>query len=208
MKETFYFPHDYHARHDPELNNLFLDHGIEAIGAYWCIVEMLYEENGVLPTNYERITKSLRTNKELVESIITNYELFKTDGVNFWSDSVNRRLEERRIKSESARTSVSKRWNRDTNVLQSHYVGNTIKESKVKESKVNNSCIFTPPTIEQVRLYCQERKNSVNAIKFVSHYETTGWIRGKNKIKDWKACVRTWEINDNNTELPKIMEGF
>jgi hypothetical protein len=41
--------------------------------------------------------------------------------------------------------------------------------------------------------YCQERGNSVDPQAFLDHYEANGWVRGKTKIKDWKACVRTWE---------------
>ena len=52
---------------------------------------------------------------------------------------------------------------------------------------------FSPPTVEQVKAYCEERKNSISPNDFVDHYETNGWMRGKTKIKCWKACVRTWE---------------
>lgn len=52
---------------------------------------------------------------------------------------------------------------------------------------------FTPPSVDQVKEYCLSRHNSVDPPTFIDHYETNGWMRGKNKIKDWKACVRTWE---------------
>jgi hypothetical protein len=52
---------------------------------------------------------------------------------------------------------------------------------------------FTPPTLEQVTDYCRERGNAVDPQKFLDHYEANGWVRGKTKIKDWRACVRTWE---------------
>jgi len=53
---------------------------------------------------------------------------------------------------------------------------------------------FKPPTIDEVRAYCIDRGNSIDAEAFVDHYQTNGWIRGKTKIKDWQACVRTWEV--------------
>lgn len=52
---------------------------------------------------------------------------------------------------------------------------------------------FTPPTVDEVREYCRERGNSVNAETFVDFYTAKGWVVGKNKMKDWKAAVRTWE---------------
>ena len=57
---------------------------------------------------------------------------------------------------------------------------------------------FTPPTVEEVFQYCNERCNNVDAQAFVDHYTGNGWMRGKTKIKDWKACVRTWEKNSKD----------
>lgn len=56
---------------------------------------------------------------------------------------------------------------------------------------------FTPPTVEDVTSYCRERGNAVDAQRFVDFYTASGWMRGKTPVKDWKACVRTWEKNDN-----------
>lgn len=52
---------------------------------------------------------------------------------------------------------------------------------------------FKPPTVEEVAAYCLERGNQVDAQRFVDYYTANGWMRGKTKIKDWRACVRTWE---------------
>ena len=52
---------------------------------------------------------------------------------------------------------------------------------------------FTPPTVEEVRAYCLERKNGIDPQAFIDHYASANWMRGKTKISDWKACVRTWE---------------
>ena len=59
---------------------------------------------------------------------------------------------------------------------------------------------FKPPSLEQVTDYCKERSNSVNPENFINHYEANGWMRGKAKIKCWKACVRTWERNNTNNQ--------
>lgn len=60
---------------------------------------------------------------------------------------------------------------------------------------------FTPPTIDQVAEYCRERNNNVDPQRFIDFYESKGWFVGKNKMKDWKAAVRTWEQRDK--EEPK-----
>lgn len=55
---------------------------------------------------------------------------------------------------------------------------------------------FVKPTVEEVRAYCKERNNNVDADKFITHYQSNGWKVGKTPMKDWKAAVRTWEKND------------
>lgn len=57
---------------------------------------------------------------------------------------------------------------------------------------------FTPPSVEEVSAYCQERRNSVDAQRFVDFYASKGWKVGKEAMKDWKAAVRTWERRDEH----------
>jgi DNA-binding transcriptional ArsR family regulator len=59
---------------------------------------------------------------------------------------------------------------------------------------------FVPPTLEEVQAYCLERKNNVDAQRFIDYYTSNGWYVGKNKMKDWRAAVRTWERNGYSTQ--------
>lgn len=68
-----------------------------------------------------------------------------------------------------------------------------LKEEKAPKKKKSSQ--FIPPTVEEVRLYCEERNNSVDPERFVNYYESKGWLIGKTKMKSWKAAVRTWERN-------------
>jgi hypothetical protein len=58
--------------------------------------------------------------------------------------------------------------------------------------------IFKPPELSEVQTYCQERGKGINAQQWHDHYTANGWMVGKNKMKDWKAAVRTWERNNIN----------
>ncbi len=63
---------------------------------------------------------------------------------------------------------------------------------------------FVPPTLQEIKTYCLERKNNVDAERFFDYYSTNGWVQGKGKpIKDWKACVRTWERGNGFTTTTK-----
>lgn len=59
---------------------------------------------------------------------------------------------------------------------------------------------FTPPTLDEVKDYCWERNNGIDAQAFIDFYTSKGWMVGKNKMKDWKACVRTWEQRDRKSK--------
>ena len=55
---------------------------------------------------------------------------------------------------------------------------------------------FEKPTLSEIKQYCIERNNNVNAEQFYDYYESNGWKVGKNSMKDWKAAVRTWERSE------------
>ena len=79
-------------------------------------------------------------------------------------------------------------------------VNENVNENEKKKGKP-----FTPPTVEAVSDYCQERNNSVDPETFVDFYASKGWKIGKEPMKDWKAAVRTWEKRDrkeNNKASP------
>ena len=75
-------------------------------------------------------------------------------------------------------------------------------KSKEIRDKSSNNTRFTRPTIEEIRSYCQERNNNVDPEKFWNYYESVGWrIGGKSPVRDWKACVRTWERNETHKSV-------
>ena len=121
---------------------------------------------------------------------------------------------------ERNRQNANARWtstsSEESNGMQSDAVGcdgmqsdaMDAKQSKAKQDKADqinaelcapapSAKRFTPPTIEEVRAYCLARGNNVDAQRFADFYEASGWRRGKTPIKDWRACVRTWERNSD-----------
>lgn len=77
---------------------------------------------------------------------------------------------------------------------------------KPKEPKKPSG--FRPPSLEDVKTYCEERKNNVDPQTFLDHYQANGWMRGKTKIKDWQACVRTWEKNQKSDSPNAGKKGY
>jgi predicted phage replisome organizer len=77
-----------------------------------------------------------------------------------------------------------------------------IKEKDKKEKTVaKRSPSFVKPTREEIFNYCNERKNQVNPSQFYDFYESKNWMVGKNKMKDWKAAVRTWEQRNKSNGI-------
>lgn len=83
--------------------------------------------------------------------------------------------------------------NNNNNPLKGVYKENTKeKQNDIKDGKPSNAR-FIPPTVEEVREYCQSRNNFVDPEGFVNFYTSNGWKVGKNPMKNWKAAVVTWE---------------
>lgn len=62
---------------------------------------------------------------------------------------------------------------------------------EIKDKPSRNK--FVKPTLEEVKQYCLERNNNIDAESFIDYYNSNGWKVGKNPMKDWKATIRTWE---------------
>ena len=70
----------------------------------------------------------------------------------------------------------------------------------------NKKALFKKPTLDEVKNYCILRKNNIEAEAFIDFYESKGWQIGKEKMKSWKACVRTWESREkkNTKTMSKL----
>jgi hypothetical protein len=72
---------------------------------------------------------------------------------------------------------------------------------------------FIIPTFNDVLEYCMQNNLDVDGVKFINFYESKGWMVGKNKMKDWKAAIRTWvkpkqQVEISPEELKAIKLGF
>lgn len=152
-----YFIHNKSARNSPELTKLRAsENGSLKYGCYWLLMEKLAEsenENNSLNLDYEVIDFDIRCGVDTIKSVIHDYNLFVIDNDRFYSNKITEVVETYRIKSEKAKDSISKRWNKNdkentdvirtyneriTDELQPNYECNTNKSNKSKESnKIN-----------------------------------------------------------------------
>ena len=88
----------------------------------------------------------------------------------------------------------------DKNSIVKDSKGESVRGEKVKH--------FTPPSVEEVEQYCLERSNNIDAQSFIDFYESKGWMIGKNKMKDWKAAVRTWERSRKQENKENVFDEW
>lgn len=161
MKKTYYFQHDYNARNDPKLQAVMIKYGLAGIGAFWCIVEMLYEQDGTLPiTSIPSIAYTLHADEEMLKNIVCKMDLFECNKKFFWSRSVRKRLGIINEISDIRRKAAEKRWksskngdmkamqkrcksnanaqNNDANAMQTECKCNAIKEKEIKGNDIKD----------------------------------------------------------------------
>lgn len=115
--------------------------------------------------------------------------------------------------SETASTQRWREW-KNRKVLESNTTPTfpqqnaNVEIEKEKDIEIEKDSVrakrFTQPTLEEVKAYCKERGNHVDAERWFNYYTSNGWKVGKNQMKDWKAAVRTWERDDKAKTGAKI----
>lgn len=132
---------------------------------------------------------------------------------NVFSDTIRRMAEKYSYRCQINAKNIRSRWDKQKNSghtteydcirsnTNPYEAGETESQSENQaeaenEAEAGNTDIFLPPTIDEVSAYCLERGNKVNAEYFVNYHEARGWeLKSGQKMKDWKAVVRTWEQN-------------
>ena len=99
------------------------------------------------------------------------------------------------VKENKSYTDVATNWQPNDNQLatQVRLGKDRLGKVSIDDSESQTKKRFVPPTLEEVQAYCAERNNNVDPQRFIDHYTSNGWMVGKNKMKDWKAAIRTWE---------------
>ena len=151
-----------------------------------------------------KVTFNFLINQGLVELIDDKVEMIETKGlIGKETDSAERvRKHRNRLEEQKALHCNTLVTNCNTEIEIEKEIELDIDKDRPKK-RVHK---FTPPTLEEVSAYCLERQNTVNPQKFIDHYTSNGWMVGRNKMKDWKASVRTWEKSSYNQPSSKVVE--
>jgi len=208
-KEAFYFTHDYGSRNDPKLQKVMMKLGHEGKSVYWDLVEMLYEEGGyLLLAECDNYAFALRTQCDFIQKLVNDFDLFKKNDTNFWSESILRRLDKRDEKSKKASQSAKTRWDKanalknDANALRPECEGNAIKERKVNEKKRKDFVVAS--------LSVQQSKDVYNSVKdsflkeYLEKYATKYYFVAKDGTKIQEIIKKVYFKMKENNEI----DGF
>lgn len=199
------------------------DNGCEYIVLYQMLCLQTANSNGQMVTKIGEmivpydVKKIVRDTKYFdTDTVIVALELFKKLGLIYEEDnqvlkitnfsemvgsetsSAKRVREHRKRKALQCNTEVTQEIEyRDKSIEID--IDKDIDKEKEKEKRTTAKR-FTPPTVDEVKVYCEERKNNIDAEQFVDFYASKGWKVGSNPMKDWKAAVRTWERRENKNK--------
>lgn len=212
-----WFKHDSDAHRDAKLKRVQIKYGMEGYGLYWyCIeliasavdqhnitfelehdAEIIAHDTGI---HYERVQEMMRYMVDLglfedTSGVITCIKLAKRIDQSMTSN-VEMRKTIKQIR-ESHDDAVTESGEGHDGVMTASGVNHDesvtgADQIRLEENRKERGR-FAPPSLDEVRQYCQERGNTVDPETFVDHYQAKNWLIGKAKMKDWKAAVRTWE---------------
>ena len=172
--------------------------------AYRRLIDFYYQTEKPIPLDEERVCRKIRMRSHCDAVAFALREFFERTPDGFRHKRIEEEIAKFHLKSDKARKSAEARWSKktkgkqtdrrkDANALQTQSERNANQEPITNNQETIKRGKFIPPTIQEIAAYCLERTNGIDPKAFFNHYEANGWMRGRTKIRDWKACVRTWE---------------
>lgn len=147
----------------------------------WAIIRpQIDKDNNKHEAKIKNLQKAGKISAEKRQQMLTNVDICQQ-----MSTDVNDRIRSRKEKQEEEREEERKKERSKEKKIEEEREEDTQKKRDVLR--------FAPPTVDEVRSYCRERGNQVDAQRFIDYYTSNGWKVGRNPMKDWRAAVRTWE---------------
>lgn len=192
----------------------------EEHGVYFLLLMHYWQKKGDIGSDIKRLSIVARSDTETTQNILDSF--FVLENGKYRNKRADEELTAAKSRSDAAKANINKRWNKtgNTPVIPPYNDGSTDDNTKSipieysspsssssqerQEEKKDSIGRFKKPTFEEVREYCMSRDNRIDAQAFIDHYESNGWSVGKNKMKDWRAAVRTWENNDIARNKPAL----
>ena len=153
-------------------------------GSFVTSYQKLAKEIGLSVQNVRTSINHLKSTSNLTSKITNKYSIITINNYDKYQDT-NKQINNQLTSNQQA-----------TN---NNRINNNKERIKENISKDILKKDFIKPTIQEITDYCNERNNGVDPERFYNFYESKGWMVGSNKMKNWKAAVRTWEQKETST---------
>ena len=199
--------HDLGARNDPKLLKLQMEMGGQGLAIFWCLAEMLWENDGRMPLDPPTIAFSLRwATADEVSKVISDYGLFESQDGQFWSRSALERIAQKKDKiqarSDAGRTAGLASARKRATIVQPSFndcktddepINKDIKKEREKEKNNNNK----RPTAEdffETFFFGNVKDPRGEAERFVAYYEERGWTyQDGTPVEDVEKVAKDWK---------------
>lgn len=203
-KSTAFWRDNYISSLTPE-GKLLFDYCLSSpdsnlCGIYQCPLSIILADTGI--------------NKQTVATL---FKKFEADSKIKYSDgwiAIRNRIKHQNINNPQISTGIKKelssvpefikKWVMDDSCMSHENAHISVDVDVSEDVSIRGAHRFTPPTPAEVQAYLDEIGNhTINRDSFIDHYESKGWMIGKNKMKDWRAAVRTWVRRDKESGQDK-----
>lgn len=163
---------------------------------------IFYFDSGVIVIKHWRMHNLLRTDRQKETQFIEEKaSLYLKENGSYTLDRKQGKRVFKSTKNDNDNQTTTNCQPSDNQMSPQYRIGkDSIGEDSIDNSSGNTATQtplkFAIPSLKEVSSYCIERKNNINPQRFIDFYTSKGWKVGKNTMKDWKACIRTWENDD------------
>ena len=169
--------------------------------AYRRMIDLYVKTESPLPEIQEiaRLIR-MRSHAECIKSVLRDFFVKTDEG--YVDSYIQEIVDKFKDKAEKAKRSAQARWNKESSSHGENDDANAMRtqcDRYANHKPITNnhkpitnnqeSNIKRIPTLEQVKAYAQEKKYTFDVEYFYNYWESSGWTRGKQKIKSWKACM-------------------
>ncbi len=212
-----WFKHYTKALSDAKIEKLIMKYGIEGYGLYFACLELiagnLTDENITFELEHdsEILAYKFKIDTLKIEEMMKymiQIELFEVNEVTNRITCIKlaKNLDSSCVKSPhllQIKKNIQEK-SRKVMLEQNRTEQNRIEQNRTEQNRTEQNSSFVKPTLEEIQDYLNELNiKSFTSNKFFDFYESKGWFVGKNKMKNWKACVRTWKSKE--TENKKVI---
>ena len=173
--------------------------GMEGYGVFWALLELLFvEENRICITDYEPLAFGLQCDPNILKQVIEDFDLFIIEDDCFYSRRLNKHIEDINAKSQKAKASVNKRWNKDKNIQtyndsNTSIVGVEADKSKVKKNNKKGFDYYNNipfPDYYDIH-YVKRIEKDVNKTKeYHKHLESLGYVKEINNYNGQTKWIK------------------